>query len=159
MHMALYIRVGSHTIQTKNDGTISVSLLRQDGTWGLPNPHLPLAVTNCNLEPEHFGHRVDRDQRHNHSRPSHIRRQSSRSLAKVLHPLELLNTKKWRTFQLTLDLTGKAGTPANIVTLLQSLNASLYRAKGLAPYVPLFVTKMARGRNSKTSSTNSRSSG
>jgi hypothetical protein len=52
MHLALYIRIGSHTIQTKNDGTISVSLLRQDGTWGLPNPHLPLAVTNCNLEPD-----------------------------------------------------------------------------------------------------------
>ena len=110
MHMALYIRIGSHTIQTKTDGTISVSILRQDGTWGLPNLHLPLAVTNCNLEPEHFGHRVYRGHRHNYSRPSHIRCQSSRILAKVLHPLQLLNTEKWRTFQLTLDLTRKAGT-------------------------------------------------
>jgi len=59
------------------------------------------------------------------------------------------NTEEWRTFASTLGVTEKADTVANIVTHLLSFEASLRRARGLAPDAALFVTEKGRGRYSK----------
>jgi hypothetical protein len=61
----------------------------------------------------------------------------------------LRNTKEWRTFASTLELTEKADTVASIVTHLLSFEARLRRARGLAPDAALFITKKGRGRDSK----------
>ena len=50
---------------------------------------------------------------------------------------------------MTLGLTEKADTVANITSHLLSFEATLRRAKGLSPDAALFVTKKGRGRTSK----------
>jgi hypothetical protein len=61
----------------------------------------------------------------------------------------LPNTKAWRTFASTLELTEKAETVASIVTHLLSFEARLRRAQSLSPDDTLCITKKGRGRYSK----------
>jgi len=61
----------------------------------------------------------------------------------------LPNNDERRSFVLTLKLTEKADTVANITSYLLSFEATLHRAKGLSPDAALFITKKGHGRTSK----------
>jgi len=61
----------------------------------------------------------------------------------------LQNTKEWRTFASTLELTEKADTVASIVTHVLSFEARLCRTHGLPSDAAVFVSKKGQGRHSK----------
>jgi hypothetical protein len=61
----------------------------------------------------------------------------------------LPNTKEWRPFASTLQLTEKADTVVTIITHLLFFTAHLRRASGRAPDAALFITKKGPERHSK----------
>jgi hypothetical protein len=67
----------------------------------------------------------------------------------------LPDTHEWTSFLSTLELTGKAETPAEIITHLLVFEAKLRRARGLTPDAALFISKKGRAKKSKTSAANS----
>jgi len=59
------------------------------------------------------------------------------------------NTKEWRTFAATLQLTENADTVVTNITHLLLFTAHLRSARGHAPDAPLLITKKGRERHSK----------
>jgi hypothetical protein len=72
---------------------------------------------------------------------------------------DLPDNDEWRNFVLTLELSEKADTVANITSHLLSFEATLRRALGLSPDAALFVTTKSRGRPSKGDGTKCESRG
>jgi hypothetical protein len=68
----------------------------------------------------------------------------------------LPNTKEWRTFAFTLQLTDKLDRVASIVSHLLYFEAPLRSARGLAADAALFITKKGRRRHSKGEKSNDR---
>jgi hypothetical protein len=56
----------------------------------------------------------------------------------------------WRSFKISLQLSGKADTAADIITHLETFEVTLRRDKGIAPDSALFVSKKGRGRHPDT---------